>query len=237
MNISNSNRLRDILVELKEKYGINQTVVAGILDVSIQVVTDMKGGRRTFTPVMAEKLLEAFANEPWAAWLAKVLHPFIVPFWFIPELADVEFSLGDLPYYGNTPVPQSSAQLSSVPLLRIPWVGPPLESGQCVETIMLPRWASTLAADGTNPYALEMVVDDYAGRLRVGDQVLIVQDVWPDKELMIVKGTGGLRLARNSLFDKTRKVEPFQWIALDSGIAVESVSPVATVTGIIMARL
>lgn len=230
--------LCDILAILKEKYGITQTMLAQIIGVSIQAVTDMKAGRRRFTPAMADKLLDAFINETWAGWLADVLQPFADPLALVAALSKAKVIIGTPPPGSHHPPPQQSVAITEVPVLHVPWSGPLPAPGACIAgKIALPQWAMALAARAAHPYVLELVADDYAGRLRAGDQVLVVQDVWPDKEIMIVKAEGGLRLARNSTFGGVRESATFQWIALDSGVPLELVSPVATVVGIVMAKL
>lgn len=224
--------LCNILLSMKKQHGILQTSVAKILGISIQALTDMKGGRRVFTPAMAEKLLDHYRNEPWADWLARELKELAAPPKGIVILSSPDFKLppsDSISYAGARP---------AVPLFKTPQCGiqTPVEE-HCDELVELPEWAYPQITADSNPYVMELATDDYSGRLRAGDYVLVLQTVVPNKEVMVVEQAGCLRLARNSLFTEAAKGKPAGWIALDSGVKLKNATPVSSVVGIVMARM
>lgn len=227
--------LADMLFDLKKKFGITQTAVAKVLDVSVQALTDMKSGRRAFTPPMAEKLLDQYQNEPWAGWLADELKGFVA---FIdrPILAAPETDKM-IPFDTVVYVP-GSEHLPCVPLLRTLILGDHTILGKHSELhVELPRWTIPLIPAGSSPYILELAADDYAGRLRMGDYVLVAQATIPIREIMIVEHGGSLRLARNTMYDAVATGGYGEWLALDSGLPLPNATPAAMVVGVIMARL
>lgn len=221
--------LESILRILKSQCGIKQAKVAKDLGISPQALTDIKAGRRRFTQEMADKLVDAYKAEPWAGWLAE-------------ELTGFDLSLtGEFFRIVDPILPQSEKYLQKLtrklPLLRAPFLGEPMSSPTHDSDVELPEWAAKIIGDLDDAYALELLADDYAGRLRAGDQLLVVQDVWPDKEIMIVQCPKGLRIARNGMHDTTMGDTQGNWIALDSGENLAEAAPAATVAAILMAKL
>lgn len=224
-----------ILFELKKRFGITQTAVAKVLGISVQALTDMKSGRRVFTPLMAEILLERYRDEPWAGWLAGELKDLIT-------VADRSILA---PPKANEMVPvdtvvyvPGSEYLSCIPLLRAPILGDHTIIRKHSELdVELPRWTIPLIPAGSSPYILELTADDYAGRLRMGDQVLVAQATVPVREIMIVEYAGSLRLARNAAYDPAATGGYGEWLALDSGLPLHNATPAAMVVGVVMARL
>jgi len=239
MNIILNDTLAKVLNILKQQYGIPQAAVAKALKISVQALTDMKAGRRAVTPAIAEKLLDQYKNEPWSGWLGDALRPILNPFEQLPSFKDAELIIGGVqlpaPSQTRSATPINSLQ---VPLLQALWAGATTDS-HTFEGIFvaLPEWAAKLATEGPDPYVLQLAADDYVGRLRAGDHVLIVQTALPHKEIMVVEQAGGLRLARNAARAEFDGAYESGWIALDSGIFLEKATAVATVMGIVMARL
>lgn len=234
MNQKQNNALSNMLLSLKKRYGISQTAIAKILGISVQALTDMKGGRRVFTPAMAEKLLEHYKNEPWIGWLVNELKDLAAPKEnLLPSLPDSDVLPADTVVYNADIKPRPT-----IPLLKTPLLGVHSpEDEYCERYIELPEWATPLISIDSNPYVLEIATDDYSGRLRAGDCVLVLQIVIPNKEVMIVEQTGCLRLARNPLFANVAEKDTAGWIALDSGVMLKNATPVSTVAGIVMARM
>jgi len=223
-----------MLLSLKEKYGISQTSVAKTLGISVQALTDMKGGRRVFTPAMAEKLLDHYKNEPWAGWLVNESKDLAAPKEnLLSSLPDSEILPADTVIYNGDIKPRPT-----IPLLKTPLLGAHSpEDEHCERYVELPEWAAPLITVDSNPYVLELATDDYSGRLRAGDCVLVLQTVISNKEVLVVEQAGCLRLARNPLFSDVAEKENAGWIALDSGVMLKNATPVSTVVGIVMARM
>lgn len=213
------------LTDLKTRYGVRQAKIAADMGISPQALTDIKAGRRRFTPKLGEKLLQANAGEPWAGWLAEQLAQLAVE----PGKVDNVTPISDK---ARTP-----ALSFHIPLLHAPFFGDPQESPTRDDFVDLPRWARKLVSASDRPYALELATDDYMGRLRAGDLLLVAQAVWPGKEIMVVECAAGLRVARSDIFDVVRKSGSRQWLALDSGEPIPDAVPIATVAGILMAIL
>ncbi len=226
--------LAGILHELKGRFGINQTAVAKVLGISIQALTDAKSGRRTFTPLMAEKLLEYYRHEPWAGWLAGELKDLVAPV----EQPIVPPPDPKIVVPVDSVVHLPGSETHRIPLLRTPILGDfTAIEDRCERYVELPEWAIPLIPPNSSPYILEVAADDYAGRLRMGDHVLVVQRAAPVREVMIVEHAESLKLARNAAFvaDKTGGRE--EWFAMDSGLPLHSAKPVAAILGAVMARL
>lgn len=234
VNKKDINSLSTMLLSLKKDFGVTQTAIAMVLGVSAQALTDMKGGRRLFTPAMAEKLLEYYKNEPWAGWLTNELKRFAAP---------ARQSILAPPDFEMVPVDTIDYLLNSDPIAHIPVVQTPLLGNRdvinerCERSVELPKWTKSLIPDASSPYILELGADDYAGHLQMGDYLLVVQTVVKNKEFMVVEHLGTLRLARNARYNIDSKRKATGWIALDSGITLEEAVPVATVMGIVMAKL
>lgn len=223
-----------LLTTFKKRYGISQNAVAAALGISAQALTDVKAGRRQFTPKMSEKLLQHYKAEPWAEWLAKALRP--DPTTSDPgELSQDDAAEGGMNDFLSS-LPPWTVDPTTVPLLRTPCLGAPeLSAAYRNERITLPEWAVKLVPADSDPYVLELDTDDYAGMFRMGDRVLVVREIRPTRELAIVERDDCPRLARNAVPTPESKAAA-GWIALDSGIPIRGAVPVATIMGIVMAK-
>lgn len=221
----------DFLKRAKRHYGVSQTTIAKSMGISTQALTDMKAGRRAFTQSLAEKLLDANKDQPWIDCFTEVLGKFaalsrqvIIP---STTLEGIDATAND----------RATNPQSRLPLLHTPVSGcQAIFEGNDAFYVEIPDWALKLIPLASTPYALEIEADDYAGRLRIGDQVLVVQATEPVKEVMLVDHVGSLKLARNSACDD-KITGSNAWIALDSGLPLQDAVPVAAVVAIIKAKL
>jgi DNA-binding XRE family transcriptional regulator len=237
--------------ELKEKYGVKQTEVAAVIGVSRQAVTDMKAGRRRFTRVMAEKILLEFAGEPWADWLRARFDMLFTP-------SPIRFAIpGEPPSRGDVnhaeeerapPMPASpqAAKRTGLPVLNSPCRGDPgLSSANTKKYAPIPDELSVHASGLTDSYILVIGFNSRDGRLRRGDQVLVLQDAERESEIMVIEHDGALRLARRVGYerafrgDKAGAGDESDWCTLDSGmvISAQEAEPAGCVVGIVMALL
>lgn len=240
-----------LIKELKLKYGVKQKSIADALGISRQAVTDMKAERRRFTKMMGEKLIIAFANEPWINWLRSRLDAlftspptsFAVPEGQAP--ANYEES--------TTDVAAPSARVSSretrqigFPVLISPCKGDPRSSpANTQKCSFIPDELFIQTSSLANSYILVVDFDSRNGRLRRGDWVLVLQDPERDCETMIVEYRGALRLARRGKYERdlNRNTEEhfgeMDWVLLDSGMVVPEgdVEAAGCIVGIVMAQL
>lgn len=227
--------LRVMLNAMKSKFGITQTAIARVLGLSAQALTDIKGGRRAFTPSMAEKMLAEYASQPWSDWLSDRLKTIISPAtqaMLPPSEPEMTVPAATVVYV------VASGSLPRIPLLRAPFLGTHTAiEERCERYVQLPEWTVALIPPDSDPYILELATDDYSGRLRAGDHILVVQTVLPNKEIMLVEQSGGLRLAQNAVRSNAEITDSAGWIALDSGVMLKSAMPMATVIGVTMARM
>ncbi|MDR1661495.1 MAG: helix-turn-helix domain-containing protein [Azoarcus sp.] len=234
--------------ELKEKYGVKQNSIAKIIGVSRQAVTDMKAERRRFSRAMAEKLLLAFAEEPWSDWLRARLEELftVVPPRFALPSESTPQSIQKPLEIASGGVCERSTGLKKFPLLASPCRGDPANSpANSHKLVVVPEELSDQAAESANPYVLIVDCDSRDGRLRRGDRVLVLQDNERESEIMIIDHNGALRLARRGRRARIAGVremttrDEMDWHFVDTGAAVpaEEAKPAGCVVGIVMAFL
>lgn len=215
----------ELMRKIKSDYGMNQTALARELGISPQILTDIKAGRRIFTPPMAEKIMALFSREAGAGWLAAALEGILKGGARPGKNAEVQ-------------APSRSSDLANgkyLPVLDALCKGDPAKAtGKTRHTILIPEVLAKLVGGSTDAYVLALDNDDYSGRLRAGDQVLIVQNAEFSKEIMVVESDGRLRLARNPIDNTSAEI---QWVALDTGNPLKNATPVGAVVGIVVALL
>lgn len=83
-------------------------------------------------------------------------------------------------------------------MLSMPVEGDPRESSDWDGSQIIVAGAAAAIASGSKwPYVLRYDGDDSKGRLATGDLLLVTETGDKQGELMIVKGRGSLRIARN----------------------------------------
>lgn len=225
----------ELIRAIKSEYGMNQTTLARQIGVSPQILTDIKAGRRRFTPAMAESIMALFAHEGGAGWLAETLQDIVIQ----SATAGMRRS-SDIGTMTSGEVPVSGIRLPVLGALC--WGDPQALVTNPERTTLIPEALVPLIGEKYFSYVLALDYDDFAGRLRAGDQLLIVQDVRVIKEIMVVACRGRLRLARNaSCVNDGAEADiadiKKHWLALDTGKMLEVDSFVGVAMGIVVAML
>jgi transcriptional regulator with XRE-family HTH domain len=226
MDISN------LLRTLKSEYGLNQAKLAARMNISPQILTDLKAGRRRFNRKMAETILSLFADEPSAGWLAGELEGI---------LAESEY-VRNFGIHDAGGMPDAGVRL---PVLDALCAGDPLAAhGYSGETVLIPESLASFVRKESAAYVFVLDYDDCSGRLRAGDQILIVQNLGFTKEIMVVEHVGRLRLARKGWSESDDgenpcggKETPERWLTLDTGKPLDNVAIAGAAVGIVAAKL
>jgi len=202
---SNAGRLIEFLDRLK-KQGISQREVAGRAKVSVQYLSDVKGGGRNFTELFARRLTEEFGGDyRWLLGQSDSMEP--------PRL-NVEKTTGD---FERTMLPVFARPIEGDPQTHRGWDG---------TTIEVVGAAAARSRNATHPYVLRIVGEDRRGRLRQSDLVLVSQALDADAEIQVVKTTGKAILARAV---STKEWEPLT----PKKIGVGGVEPIGHIIGIV----
>lgn len=221
--------LHAIMRKIKVEYGVNQTTLAGHIGVSPQILTDIKAGRRRFSPAMAESIMSLFAHKTDVGWLAEALQAILAG-----GTGDGvrERSNADAVAMANTAI--AGARL---PVLDMLCKAAPTDAAG--KSVLIPETLAPFLDKAAFSYVLVLDYDDYAGRLRAGDRILIVQNGDIIREIMVVESKGRMRLARNASYlnGATQGNAKEQWLALDTGKPVTPASYVGAVVGIVSAVL
>ena len=167
-------RLVEVVERLKGN-GYSQREIAAQLDVPPQYLSDVKTGQRTLTAQFARRMAEAFrVNYAW--------------------LMEGEGSAG-LPVAEQ--VTGTASRLLGLPVLIAPIEGDPRKSTSWDGSVMeISGAAAARAAWATHPYVLRLDKDDFTGRLKKGDMVLVSQNREHASEVGVLKRHGRLELAR-----------------------------------------
>lgn len=238
-----------IFIELKKRYGVKQSAIAGVLKISRQAVTDMKADRRRFTREMANKLVQAYGKEPWHAWFHTAIYTLFIDGESVPKEGAYQNEAPGLDATHDKPaaaIGVNADSLLMLPVLPAPWRGDPLQAPFDIqEFAAIPPQLAVHAAPARNPYVLSIDFDDTDKRLRRGDFVLAVQDGERESEIQIIEFQDSLRLARRSRGDTPPvhcghvETTDMDWVLLDSGMQIPSsrAVKVGCVVGIVLALL
>jgi plasmid maintenance system antidote protein VapI len=220
---------KDVVQRVKSEYGVNQTALAKHMRISPQILTDIKAGRRRFSVAMAESIMSLFAHEPDAGWLAEALQAVLAENGGT-ETSNADAMMVSTARTAGTYLPVSDALCNADSQMTV------VDSGR---TVLIPVSLTPFLEKAAFSYVFVLDYDDYAGRLRAGDQILIVQHVNIIREIMVIESNGRLRLARNDTYltDSTQVGAKEKWLALDTGKPVAAVSLIGAAVGIVSAVL
>lgn len=172
----NAGRLAEFLDRLKER-GISQREVASRTKVSVQYLSDVKVGSRSFTELFARRLAEEYGVDyRWLLGQSESMQP--------PRL-NVE---GNTRVSERTLLPVFAQPIEGDPQTHRDWDG---------TTIEIVGAAAARSGNATRPYVLRIVGEDRRGRLRPNDLVLISQAIDGDAEIQAVKSGPKTLLARS----------------------------------------
>jgi len=250
---------------LRKRFAVTFATTARMCGIPPQHVTDLRSERRSITDRHARNLVVESQGKPWYELIKFYVDDY---FEFVSKIKmkEEEIDRYELPLF---PSPTRSTASSSVPaalpklpVLTSPFLGnpelsPTFDGDRYVE---LTGEAAALAVGAENAYVLKLHCDesvkglqdydDNARRLRIGDNVLVLQDAKSEAEIQIVEvgHQGMLRLARRVKAirdlgipledDADEKLADGEaWVALDSGEIISDTCPKAYVAGIVWARL
>lgn len=171
---SREERVRELFDGLRSMH-MSQKEIAAQLNVPPQYLSDVKTGRRPLTGQFAQRIADVFRVN--YSWLMKGQGSAGIP---VAEK-----------------ISSTTSRLLGLPVLSSPVEGDPHKSkswdGSLIE---ISGAAAARAAWATQPYVLRLDKNDFAGRLKKGDMVLVSQDRERAPEVAILKHQSRLELAR-----------------------------------------